>query len=67
MATDHGYKVVEVGSVYNRYALRYLTRLLPLPKGAKQTALNLLKSNPVGGARVSVPLGNLYMIAQKPA
>lgn len=67
MASDHGFQIGEVGSVYNRYALRYLVRLLPLPSGLKQSLLKLLASSLLGGVRVSVPLGNLYMIARKPS
>ncbi len=66
LAESHQFQVREVGSVYNRYALRYLTRLLPLPRPLKKAFVGLLTKNPVGNVRLSVPLGNLYLIGQKP-
>ena len=60
----HGLKIRESGSVWNHYALRYLVRLLPLPAKPKQAALNWLRKQAIGGLRFSVPLGNLYLIAQ---
>ncbi len=63
----HGFQVREAGPVWNIYALRYLVRLLPLPGGPKQAALNWLQGSSVGRLRLSVPLGNLYLVAQKPA
>jgi SAM-dependent methyltransferase len=62
----HGFRVKRVGSVYNSYCIYYLTRLVPLPAMLKNTVLTLLKGNPIGHTRLSVPLGNLYLIAQKP-
>ena len=59
------FKVSEVGSVYNRYALRYLMRLVPFPKAIKQGLVNAVANNRLGRVRLSVPLGNLYLIAQK--
>lgn len=62
----HGLQVKRIGLVYNRYSLYYMARLVPLPAVVKRFALTLLKGNPVGRIRLSVPLGNLYLIAQKP-
>lgn len=64
--TMHGFEVKKVGLVYNNYTLYYLTRLIPLPKALKQTLLDFLKHIPVRRIRLSVPLGNMYLIARKP-
>jgi SAM-dependent methyltransferase len=63
----HEFRVLKAGSVRNRYSLRYLVRLLPLPAGPKRTALGWLQRHAIGGLRLSVPLGNLYLVAQRPA
>jgi len=63
---DHGFRVRKAGSVRNRYSLRYLVRLLPLPARPKQAALGWLQRHALGRLRLSVPLGNLYLVAQKP-
>lgn len=63
----HGFKIVHVGSAFNRYSIYYLARLIPLPTSLKGAMLRLIKSTPVRHIRLSVPLGNLYLIARKPA
>jgi SAM-dependent methyltransferase len=62
----HGFGIRGAGSVRNQYALRYLVRLLPLPAGPKRAALAWLQRHAIGGVRLWVPLGNLYLVAQKP-
>jgi SAM-dependent methyltransferase len=62
----HGFGIRGAGSVRNQYALRYLVRLLPLPAGPKRAALDWLQRHAIGGVRLWVPLGNLYLVAQKP-
>lgn len=62
----HGFIVRKVGSVTNICSLRYLFRLLPLPKGLKSNLLSLLQRYSMGGIRLPVQLGNLYLVAQKP-
>jgi SAM-dependent methyltransferase len=64
--TAHEFRVLKAGSVWNRYSLRYLVRLLPLPAGPKQAALGWLQRASLGRLRLSVPLGNLYLVAQRP-
>jgi SAM-dependent methyltransferase len=64
--TSHEFRVLKVGSVRNRYSLRYLVRLLPLPGRAKGAVLGWLQRHAIGGVRLCVPLGNLYLVAQKP-
>jgi SAM-dependent methyltransferase len=62
----HGFQIREVGAVHNRYSLHYLTRLLPLPGVVKRPLLDWLHRHSIGRLRLSVPLGNLYLIAQRP-
>ena len=66
MFRDHGFKVSRQGSVWNTYNLRYLTRLVPLPASVKHRLLDWLKGNPIGRIRLLVPLGNLFLVAQRP-
>ena len=62
----HGFGVEHVGPVWNNYPLHYLTRLLPLPARFKLPLLHWLQRAPLGRrVRFSVPLGNLYLVAQK--
>jgi SAM-dependent methyltransferase len=61
----HGFGIRKAGSVWNRYSLRYLVRLLPLPKGAKEKALGWLQRHAIGRLRLRVPLGNLYLVAER--
>jgi SAM-dependent methyltransferase len=62
----NGFRSRKVGAAFNRYSLHYLTRLLPLPKSVKDRLLAFMKSNVIGKMRFSVPLGNLFILAQKP-
>lgn len=62
----HGFLIRRAGPVYNRYSLRYLTRLLPLPAAVKRPLLAGLERSAIGRLRLSVPLGNLYLVAQRP-
>jgi hypothetical protein len=62
----HGFQVKRVGSVWNKYTLFYLVRLIPFPALPKRIILALLKDNPAGRIPISAPLGNLYLIAKKP-
>lgn len=62
----HAFKTLETGSARNTYHLYYLTRLLPLPKALKRLKLAFLKATRIGNLRLTVPLGNLYIIARKP-
>lgn len=62
----HGFKVRQVGSVYNRYTLYYLLRLMPLSGALKAWLLDVLESSRLGRLPVCVPLGNLWAVAQKP-
>jgi SAM-dependent methyltransferase len=63
---SQGYKIKTVGSVSNRYTLQYLMQLVPLPGTLKCALLSLLKNTLIGQIPLSVPLGNLYLVGQKP-
>jgi SAM-dependent methyltransferase len=55
-----------VRSVRNTYSLAYLAQLVPLPAAAKSRLLGALRGGRTGRIRVTVPLGNLCLIARKP-
>ena len=62
----NGFKVRRVGPTYNRYTINYLMRLVPLPTALKTPFLNLFKGSPLGRIPLSILLGNLFIVAQKP-
>ena len=62
-ATD--FKVIEQGCVWNTYSIAYLFHLLPLPRQLKDVVLHTLKAAIFGRLTVTLPLGNLYLIARK--
>ncbi|MCK4325274.1 methyltransferase domain-containing protein, partial [bacterium] len=62
----YGFRVREAGSAWNKYTLHYLMRLVPLPVWLKRVVLAALRKSFIGRLCISVPLGNLYLIAQKP-
>lgn len=64
--TKAGFVDVSVRSIRNTYSLAYLAQLAPLPAGVKSTALSHLRSSTLGRVRLTVPLGNLCLIARKP-
>ncbi|HYM54578.1 MAG TPA: methyltransferase domain-containing protein, partial [Solirubrobacteraceae bacterium] len=61
-----GFADARVRSVRNTYSLAYLARLAPLPVAIKSRLLPALHTGPAGRMRVTVPLGNLCLIARKP-
>ena len=63
----HGYRIVEQGRVYNTTSLPYLIHLLPLPNRAKRTLTRAVRAARLDRVRLRLPLGNLYLIAEKPA
>lgn len=62
----HNFQVKDVGLVLNRYTLFYIARLMPLSLLLKRCILTILKNSHIGRLGLSFPLGNLYLIAQKP-
>lgn len=63
--SKHGFAVSTVASAWNTYSLSYFFRLLPLRGGLKPLVLKMLKALWLGGLRLSVPMGNLYLVARK--
>ncbi len=67
LVESRGFRVAEAGAAFNTYSLNYLARLLPLPPALKRAALRILENSGLGKLRFNVPLGNLYLVAVKPA
>jgi SAM-dependent methyltransferase len=61
-----GFDVVETGGVLNCYSLAYLTRLIPLPGRLKEYLIGILSRGRIGRLSISVPLGNVFVIARRP-
>jgi SAM-dependent methyltransferase len=62
-----GFQTKETGSARNYYSLNYVMRLVPLPSPLKKAVLAVFDSTPLGRLPLRVPLGNLYIIAQRPS
>ena len=62
----HGYGIVEQGRVLNTTRLRYLIHLFPLPSQTKRTLTSLVRAARLDPVKLRLPLGNLYLIAEKP-
>jgi len=60
-----GYVRVEVTPIFNRYPLRYWTKLFPLPAAVKKPLLGALGSTRLGSVPVSLPAGNLVAVGYK--
>jgi len=61
-----GFQTKETGSARNYYSVKYVTRLVPMPSALKSAALAVCDSAPLRRLRLRVPLGNLYIIGQRP-
>ncbi|MFI5004569.1 MAG: class I SAM-dependent methyltransferase [Solirubrobacterales bacterium] len=61
-----GFTDARVRSVRNTYSLAYLAQLVPLPAELKSRLLPALRAGAAGRVRMTVPLGNLCLIARKP-
>jgi SAM-dependent methyltransferase len=62
----NGFEVMEQGGVWNTYSITYLFHLLPLPRRLKDIILYALKASAFGRVPLTLPLGNLYLIARRP-
>lgn len=60
-----GFIVKRVGSINNYYSIYYLLRLLPLPVSIKTRLLNFITTNKIMHLQLSLPLGNIELVAQK--
>lgn len=65
LCKKHGFAIRLTGPVTNTYRLHYLARLLPLSRALKTALLVLLQHMPLDRLTVSLPLGNMFLIAQK--
>ena len=62
-----GFDVLSVSPVRNTYSLAYLTQLVPLPQALKQSLIPRLRATALGRHQLTVPLGNLRLIARRAA
>jgi SAM-dependent methyltransferase len=62
-----GFVEPQVHGVRNTYSLAYLGQLAPLPAALKSRLLRALRAGRVGDVKFTVALGNLCVIARKPA
>jgi SAM-dependent methyltransferase len=62
----YGFEICEVLTVQNTYPLSYWTRMVPLPRSAKNPLLWLLSATRVGRIPIRLPAGNLGIIARRP-
>jgi SAM-dependent methyltransferase len=66
--TRAGLEPVWVGSTFNRYSLDFLVDKVPLVPGAvRRTARAALARIGLGGLPLTLPLGNIGIVARKPA
>ena len=64
--TKAGFVDPQVRSVRNTYSLSYLAQLIPLPSSIKPGLLRSLRAGGAGRIKLTVPLGNLCLIARRP-
>jgi SAM-dependent methyltransferase len=62
-----GLRVIESGPTSNLVSVRHLLHLAPLPAWLKRSVVSLANWLGIGGASLSVRIGNCYAIAEKPA
>jgi SAM-dependent methyltransferase len=60
-----GFEVLKAGSVLNRFSLAYLAHLSPLPAVLKRHTLACLEATGLARLPLSLPLGNLFLVARK--
>jgi SAM-dependent methyltransferase len=61
----HGLQVLEAGPAWNTIRLYSLFRLFPMPGEFKEKLLGFMDRAHLSEVAITVPLGNLYIIAQK--
>lgn len=64
--TKAGFDVVSVDGVRNTYSTAYLLHLVPLPRALKQTIIPRWRQTRLGKRQLTVPLGNLCLLARRP-
>lgn len=60
-----GFDILSIGLARNIYSPHYIARLLPLPKVIKESVLKILKTGWIRNLRMTVPLGNICLVAKK--
>jgi SAM-dependent methyltransferase len=63
---SQGFAVRSIGAAWNRCSVGYLTRLLPLPAAVKRMVTAALTRARLAGISTWLPLGNVFIIADKP-
>ena len=61
-----GFGDPQVRSVLNTCSVAYVAHLLPLPARVKSRLVRTLRAGPLVSIRVTLPLGNLCLIARRP-
>lgn len=64
--TKVGFDVVSVDGVRNTYSIAYLLHLVPLPRRLKEALIPRLRQTSFGRRQLTVPLGNLCLLARRP-
>lgn len=62
---QNGFKKPTVFEVKNTYPLGYWSRMIPLPKNIKKSALHLLQKTKLEDVSLSIKAGNIGIIAEK--
>jgi SAM-dependent methyltransferase len=60
-----GFAEITVGAVCNTYSLAYLVHLLPFPERLKASVVPRLRHTRAGRFQLTVPLGNLCLVAHR--
>ncbi len=63
---QNGFCVLKAGNAVNTYPVEYLLHLLPIHKGIRKSILRVVNLARLSQVRMTLPLGNLFLIAQKP-
>jgi SAM-dependent methyltransferase len=63
---SQGIFIRDIAAAFNTFSLQYLVSLVPFWAPAKKGLLSFLSRSSTGRIRMSVPLGNMVVIAQRP-
>lgn len=61
-----GFEVDSVDGVRNTYSTAYLMHLIPMPRALKQSLIPRWRRTSLGQRQLTVPLGNLCLLARRP-
>jgi SAM-dependent methyltransferase len=61
-----GFTVESANTARNTYSVGYLIHLLPIPSKLKGVALRRFKQTRLGRVQLTIPLGNLCLLARRP-